>query len=266
MDFRSDTNQQTANLAQQNHLSSSPAKIISVLPQIAIVTMLRIITDFDGPIMDVSERYYQVYLLCLQQTQNPGQKIKVLSKPEFWALKRAQVPEIEIGIMSGLDPEQATAFSQRRKKQVHQLEYLKFDRLIPTALAALTKIQTAHIDLVVMTMRRVSELDTALNQADLHQFFPLDHRYCLSNDYVKTTDVADKPLLMFRAATELPPASQTWMIGDTEADMAAARSQNIPFIGVLSGIRDQTSLALHQPQAIVSDLAAAVDYILATIS
>jgi len=30
--------------------------------------MLRLITDFDGPIMDVSERYYQVYQYCLQQT------------------------------------------------------------------------------------------------------------------------------------------------------------------------------------------------------
>jgi phosphoglycolate phosphatase-like HAD superfamily hydrolase len=228
--------------------------------------MLRIITDFDGPIMDVSERYYQVYLLCLQQTQTPNQKITTLTKADFWALKRSQVPEIEIGVMSGLETEQAIAFSYRRKQQVHQLEHLKFDRLIPTALDALTKIQATHLDLVVMTMRRVQELDTALNQADLHEFFPLDRRYCLRNDYVKTTDVADKPLLMARAATELPPASQTWMVGDTEADIAAARSQDIPFVGVLSGIRDQASLAPYQPQAIVPDLAAAVDYILATIS
>jgi phosphoglycolate phosphatase-like HAD superfamily hydrolase len=228
--------------------------------------MLRIITDFDGPIMDVSERYYQVYLLCLQQTRTPDQKITTLSKAEFWALKRAQVPETDIGSKSGLDPAQAIAFSKRRKQQVHQIEYLKFDRLIPTAPAALTKIQAADIDLVVMTMRRVKELDTALNQANLHQFFPLTSRYCLSNDYIKTTDVADKPLLMARAAAELPSASQTWMIGDTEADIAAAHSKDIPFIGVLSGIRDQANLAQHQPEAIVPDLAAAVDYILATIS
>ncbi len=231
-----------------------------------IARMLRIITDFDGPIMDVSERYYQVYLLCLQQTQTLAQTITVLSKAEFWAMKRSQVPEIEIGRRSGLDPEQAQAFSHRRKQQVHQLEYLQFDRLIPNAPDALSKIQAAHIDLVVMTMRRIKELDTALNQADLHRFFPPDRRYCLRNDYLKTTDVQDKPLLMARAAQELPAASQTWMVGDTEADIAAARSQNIPFIGVLSGIRDRPSLVQHQPQEIVPDLAAAVDYILATIS
>jgi phosphoglycolate phosphatase-like HAD superfamily hydrolase len=228
--------------------------------------MLRIITDFDGPIMDVSERYYQVYLLCLQQTQSPDQEITILTKAEFWALKRAQVPEIQIGAKSGLNPEQSIAFSQRRKQQVHQLAYMKFDRLIPTAVAALTKIQAAQIDLIVMTMRRVTELDDALNRAHLHQFFPPASRYCLSNEYVKTKDVTDKPLLMDRAAAELEAASQTWMIGDTEADIAAARSQDIPFIAVLSGIRDREQLAAHHPQAIVPDLATAVDYILATIS
>ncbi len=225
--------------------------------------MLRIITDFDGPIMDVSERYYQVYLLCLQQTQSPKQEITILTKAEFWAYKRAQIPEIEIGAKSGLDPEQSIAFSQRRKQQVHQLEYMKFDRLIPTAIAALTKIQAHHIDLVVMTMRRVKELDIALEQGRLEHFFPLESRYCLSNDYVKTQDVQDKPLLMARAMANLPPASQTWMVGDTEADIAAAHSQSIPIITVLSGIRDQANLEKYQPHSIVLDLATAVDQILA---
>jgi phosphoglycolate phosphatase-like HAD superfamily hydrolase len=52
------------------------------------------------------------------------------------------------------------------------------------------------------------------------------------------------------------------MIGDTEADIAAAKSQNIPFIGVLSGIRDQATLKKYQPEAIVADLQAAVALIL----
>jgi len=63
--------------------------------------MLRLITDFDGPIMDVSERYYQVYQYCLKQVQEPGQAVTQLSKSEFWQLKRAQVPERQIGLMSG---------------------------------------------------------------------------------------------------------------------------------------------------------------------
>jgi phosphoglycolate phosphatase-like HAD superfamily hydrolase len=227
--------------------------------------MFRIITDFDGPIMDVSERYYQVYLLCLEQTKEPAQDLRVLSKAEFWDLKRSKTPETEIGLQSGLRADQVNAFSQRRKEQVHQLKFMEFDRLIPTALEALEQIQAAQIDLVVMTMRRDRELNYAFRQAPLSQFFPANRRYNLNDDYIKTKDELDKPLLMTRAVAELPPAKQTWMIGDTEADIAAAHSQNIPIIGVLSGIRDQATLAKFQPEAIVPDLQAAVAQILTEI-
>jgi phosphoglycolate phosphatase-like HAD superfamily hydrolase len=229
------------------------------------IPMLRIITDFDGPIMDVSERYYQVYLLCLQQTQQPGQEITLLTKEEFWAMKRSQVPEVEIGRRSGLQPAQAQEFSQRRREQAHQLVHMQHDRLIPVALGALQTIQQAGIDLVVMTMRRDKELAYAFSQAPLAPFFPPQRCYCLADDYVKTKDELDKPLLMARAVRELPPAERTWMIGDTEADIAAAHSQNIPIWGVLSGIRDRPTLEKYQPEAIVADLPTAVTEILRSV-
>lgn len=80
---------------------------------------LRIITDFDGPIMDVSERYYRVYQVCLEQVRRPGQPVKRLSKAEFWQLKRAQVPERQIGQLSGLDELQSQDFARMRRNTVH---------------------------------------------------------------------------------------------------------------------------------------------------
>jgi phosphoglycolate phosphatase-like HAD superfamily hydrolase len=113
-----------------------------------------------------------------------------------------------------------------------------------------------------MTMRRVDELTEALQRCDLEQFFPPNRRYCLGNDYIKTTDVKDKPLLMAKAIVELPPVETVWMVGDTEADIAAAKSQNIKVIGVLSGIRDRATLESYEPDAIVENLVEAVDLIL----
>jgi len=189
--------------------------------------MLRLITDFDGPIMDVSERYYRVYQLCLEKTRYPEQTIIELSKAEFWHLKRSHTPELQIALKSGLDPQQGQEFSQIRKQTVHTLPYFQYDALIPTALDALSKIQSAGVDLAVMTMRRVRELDYAFNRHNLAEFFPENRRYCLSNDYVKTRDVEDKPLLMARALAELPPVTDTWMVGDTEADITAAKKHHI---------------------------------------
>ncbi len=224
--------------------------------------MIRLITDFDGPIIDVSERYYQVYQFCLEKSRNPHQPIKQLSKAEFWELKRSRVPEKQIGILSGLDETQAGAFAQLRRQTVHTESYFKYDTLAPKAVAALEKVQQAGVDLAVMTMRRVRELDYAFNQHDLGRFFPRNRCYCLTNDYVKTRDVDDKPLLMEKALVELPPASDTWMCGDTEADIITAKNHGVKVMAVLSGIRNRNSLEHYQPDLIVKDLSEAVDVVL----
>ncbi|MBD2161162.1 MAG: HAD family hydrolase [Limnothrix sp.] len=224
---------------------------------------MRLITDFDGPIADVSERYYQVYQYCLREIARSGQEIHRLSKREFWNLKRAQVKEAEIGVRSGLDGTQADQFAQLRRDTVHRMEYMSLDQPVPGAIQALERAQDMGWELVVMTMRRVRELDEALERCGLARFFTPDRRYCLPNDYVKTRDVEDKPKLMAKAMGELPPAALTWMVGDTEADIAAARSAQIPIVGVLSGIRDRDRLEGYEPDAIAPNLAGAIDYIIA---
>jgi phosphoglycolate phosphatase-like HAD superfamily hydrolase len=223
--------------------------------------MLRLITDFDGPITDVSERYYCVYQFCLQQTRYPNQTVRELSKAEFWQLKRSRVPEKQIAFNSGLDEEQAQKFTQLRRQTVHTEPYFEYDTLAPGAVDALLKIQQAGIDLAVMTMRRVKELDYAFKKFDLARFFPENRCYCLSNDYVKTRDIDDKPLLMARALSELTPIADTWMVGDTEADITAAKKHGIKVMAVECGIRDRPSLEVFQPDLIVKDLSAAVDLI-----
>ncbi|MBE9095806.1 HAD family hydrolase [Tychonema sp. LEGE 07203] len=224
--------------------------------------MLRLITDFDGPIMDVSDRYYRVYLHCLAETQREDQPVRELALADFWDMKRARVPETEIGILSGLDAAQALEFAQKRRQIVHTLPYLIYDRPAQGAVETLEKVQRAGVDLTVMTMRRVRELDEAFTRCNLGQFFPENRRYCLPNDYVKTGDVKDKPLLMARALAELPPASEVWMVGDTEADMIAAKTHGVKVIGVLCGIRDRAQLEMHQPDLIANNLSAAVEMIL----
>jgi phosphoglycolate phosphatase-like HAD superfamily hydrolase len=224
--------------------------------------MRRIITDFDGPIMDVSERYYRVYQFCLEQVRTVDQSIQPLTKAEFWRLKRSQVPEREIGQASGLDPEQARAFAHLRRQTVHTLPYLVYDTPVPGAVNTLERIQQAGIELATMTMRRTRELNAALTQYDLGRFFRVDRRYCLSDDHAKTNDVEDKTWLMGKALAELPPARTTWMIGDTEADILSAKAHGIPVIAVLSGIRNRDRLQQHQPDAIVANLSEALEIVL----
>lgn len=224
--------------------------------------MLRLITDFDGPIIDVSERYYRVYQDCLDKTRRSSQQVRELTKREFWRLKRSRTPEKQIGIISGLDEAQAQEFAQLRKKTVHTQPYFQYDTLAPGAVDTLLKVQKAGVDLAVMTMRRVRELDYAFKKYDLGRFFPENRCYCLSNDYVKTRDIDDKPLLMARAMKELPSAREIWMVGDTEADIISAKKQGIKVIAVECGIRDRNQLQSYEPDLIVADFSSAVNLVL----
>ena len=225
--------------------------------------MLRLITDFDGPIMDVCDRYYRVYQRCLHLTKQPQQPIKVLSQAEFWQLKRARVPERKIALLSGLNSEQARIFAHLRRTNVHSLPYLVYDRAYESAIATLEKLQQLGFELVVMTMRKERELNNALQTHDLERFFSPHLRYCFDDDYLITIDTKDKPLLMAKALQELPAAANTWMVGDTEADIITAKAHNIQIISVLSGIRDRQQLAAYQPDAIADNLAQAAEIILA---
>ncbi|GAC1498186.1 MAG: hypothetical protein NVS2B14_12010 [Chamaesiphon sp.] len=224
--------------------------------------MLRLITDFDGPIVDISERYYKVYQFCLEKIRHPQQHVQQLSKAEFWSLKRSCVPEWQIGILSGLNAAQAKDFAQLRRQTVHTQPYLAYDCLAPGAVEALEKVQQNGVDLVVMTMRRVVELDYAFSCFNLERFFPKNRCYRLNNDYIKTRDIDDKPLLMERALAELPEAAAVWMVGDTEADIVAVKTHGIEVIGVLCGIRDRAQLQRYEPDIILNNLTEAVDFIL----
>ncbi|AFY74184.1 putative phosphatase [Synechococcus sp. PCC 7502] len=227
--------------------------------------MKRLFTDFDGPIMDVSQRYFQVYLFCLEKVKGPNQLVSPLTKSEFWEFKRSQTSEVEIAIKSGLNLiNQPQNFARLRRENINSKYFFTFDQIHPWAIAALETAQNAGLELAVMTMRREWELFPVLDRYDLHRFFKSDLIFCLKNDYIKTQDIKDKPKLMAGAIATLPKIEKQWMVGDTEADLVAASTHNIPSIGVLSGIRNQTQLEIYQPQAIAKDLQEAVEIIINT--
>lgn len=72
--------------------------------------------DFDGPIVDVSDRYYSTYQLGLTNTQAIYQEkgvalpIRVLSKKRFWRMKQNCRANVRIAHWSGLKDEQVDIF------------------------------------------------------------------------------------------------------------------------------------------------------------
>lgn len=229
--------------------------------------MPRLFTDFDGPIMDVSERYYQVYLHCLSKVKRPDQDAVTLTKAEFWSLKRSQISEPEIAQKSGLTLiNQPQDFARLRRENINAKHFFAYDQIYPLAIAALETAQKAGLELAVVTMRREWELLPVLAKYNLERFFAPDHIFCLKDNYIKTKDILDKPKLMNAAIDRLLPVDNQWMVGDTEADLVSGHAHQIPTIGVLSGIRSREALEKYQPQAIAQDLQEAVEIIIGSLN
>jgi phosphoglycolate phosphatase len=98
---------------------------------------LTVFCDFDGPIVDVSNRYYTTYKVALAETQASYQAqgislpIQRLSKQQFWHMKQDRVPDVEIAMRSGLQGEQIDFFLGRVIEIVNQPALLNQDRLQP---------------------------------------------------------------------------------------------------------------------------------------
>ncbi len=230
--------------------------------------------DFDGPVVDVSDRYYSTYQMVLADTArfyrefspelraaNPPQQ--VLTKAQFWQMKQNRRPDREIAQLSGLDGEQIDFFLARVLKIVNRPALLQQDKLQPGVSWALNLLQTAGAKLILVTLRDRDEANNILEQHRLRSLFTAI--YGTDNSQAAYQNYAElKTQLLDRAICE--HSSQVskhdaWMIGDTEADILAGRAMGIPTIGLTCGIRSHQQLNLLQPTRIETDLLAAAHYL-----
>lgn len=234
---------------------------------------LTVFCDFDGPIIDVSNRYYTTYKLALADTQAAYQDqgillpVHPLSKQQFWHMKQDRVPDVEIAMRSGLQGEQIDFFLGRVLEIVNQPALLGQDRLQPGASWALALLHSQGVRLVLVTLRCQLQATQILRNYGLTRLFSgiygtSDHQAAYRNN------AEVKQQLLEQAITEQSPRSgrpcSAWMVGDTEADLLAAQALSIPAIGLTCGIRSSRYLKQFQPNGIYSDLLAAAYYLLDT--
>ncbi|HEY9649017.1 MAG TPA: HAD family hydrolase, partial [Coleofasciculaceae cyanobacterium] len=115
--------------------------------------------DFDGPIVDVSDRYYATYKLGLADTQAVYRAagvtlpVQQLEKHQFWQMKQDRVPDAEIAMRSGLQGEQIDFFLGRVIEIVNRPELLTLDKMQPGIRWALARLHSQGIRLVLVTLR-----------------------------------------------------------------------------------------------------------------
>jgi phosphoglycolate phosphatase len=100
---------------------------------------ITVFCDFDGPIVDVSDRYYSTYHLALTDTADFYREfspqldhqiqLTVLTKAQFWQMKQNRVPDRDIARQSGLDDEKIDFFLQRVVEIVNSANLLQQDKI-----------------------------------------------------------------------------------------------------------------------------------------
>ena len=118
--------------------------------------MSTLFIDLDGTLLDVSERYYRIYLQGISENKEP------LSKSRFWELKRSGWKDEEIYKQGGHEYEESIA--SLKSSLIEHKDYLALDRLHNGDAEFLIRAKQEH-QLILITIRKNrKELDEQLSR------------------------------------------------------------------------------------------------------
>ncbi len=241
--------------------------------------LITVFCDFDGPIVDVSDRYYSTYYQALTDTARFYSELSaqrstsidilrgfpVLTKAQFWQMKQNRLPDRDIARQSGLSEEsQIDFFLHRVVEIVNRADLLQQDKIQPGVTWALGLLKAQGTKLILVTLRDRDEAIGILEQSGLRQLFT--GIYGTSNSEAAYQNYSEiKTQLLKRAMHEHQITTKnldhSWMIGDTEADVLAGQATGISTIALTCGIRSHHQLTQLQPTRIESDLLCAAHHL-----
>lgn len=198
-----------------------------------------LVLDLDGPILDVSARYYAAHLDALAAVDDPGLP---LDAQELWRLKRRRGEIRELLADGDKDAEYLDFF----RAAVERDELLVLDRLQPGALDAVVALAEIFEVRVLSLRTNQAGARACVERLGVSGLVPVE--FIPHGSEGKAT----------RVAQIAGSFADVIVVGDTEADAAAAQRIAAPFIGVRCGIREDRLLYAAGAAAVVADLQALV--------
>jgi phosphoglycolate phosphatase-like HAD superfamily hydrolase len=193
--------------------------------------------DLDGTLLDIRQRLYHLFCDLAGAVPFTLEQYGQL-KQEGWLQKQLLLQYLHFS------EEQATAFHDRWLEEVETPAYLRFDQLFPFTKKVLEESKRIAKSLYLVTARRNREhLILQLNQLELTDFF---------TGILTATPPQEKHTAVL-AATVSVAASDCW-VGDTTADIKAARLLGMKSIAVYSGQQGEQLLKQLQPDFLLKDI------------
>jgi len=233
-------------------------KLESLSEQHQKTQVLTVFCDFDGPLVDVSDRYYNTYQIALSNTREYYQSqshclhLKPLSKEQFWQLKQERVRDQEIALRSGLEIQHIPYFVQQVHSIVNDASLLTKDKFHHGVNWGLALLHSQGVRLVVVTLRCQEQVTQILNNYGLLRLF--SGVYGTSDETAAYRNNVECKTALLKQAIREQDYTKCCMVGDTEADILAAKALEIPTIALTCGVRSCHYLQQFEPDYIYSDL------------
>jgi phosphoglycolate phosphatase len=232
---------------------------------------LTVFCDLDGPLIDVSRRYYKTYQLAIAETQAHFQArgrsllLTPLSEAQFWQMKQERMPDADIAFFSGLRHDEIELFLANVLEIVNQPILLQEDQLQPGVRQSLAQLRQHSVQLSLVTLRCQIEAQQLLQELDLAHHFDYicgaEDRFSAYQNYAEGKQAILEELI--RNAKD--DSSAFWVIGDTEADILAGQALGLSTVALTCGIRSHAYLQRLEPTKVLPDLPTAVRYLLASV-
>jgi phosphoglycolate phosphatase len=252
-----------------DNIAESSMKSGNVNTQSTVPLGMTVFCDLDGPLVDVSKRYYKTYQLALAETQASLQRqghplqLTSLSAAQFWQMKRERIPDADIAFCSGLRHDQIELFLASVEDIVNQPLLLREDCLQPDVLRSLAHLQQHDILLSVVTLRWQEQAQQLLQQFQIDHYFK---QICgaVDGSGAYSNFVEGKQALLSDLVRPLSTDARqnAWIIGDTEADILAGQALGLSTVALSCGIRSQAYLKRLEPTTVQPNLQMAVQYLL----
>lgn len=203
-----------------------------------------IFIDFDGTLVDIAPRHYRVYKKCVEKMGGTP-----LDQKKYWELKRDNISWDELLSMSGLEASKKGDYLKLFIDRIESLEELYRDELFVDSLFALKKLSSNNNKLYLLSLRRNSDaLDKQIEKLGIGCFFEKilsGHSDTKEGTLLKKADIIKQTI---------DNPEDSIIIGDTEADVAAAQQLNATSIALLSGIRSKEFLKSMESDYLVDGI------------
>lgn len=212
---------------------------------------MRVYFDLDGTLLNTRDRHVTVHRRAAAAGGG-----RPLAEGHYWACRRQAIPERNIALLAEppLDPDRYLA---ERRAIMETPQLLEMDQLTEGAGAVLPELAGRGFELVLATMRRTEKpLRDQLDRLGLAPFLSrilirgsLPGGWTTKRDLI-AADLDDHP-------------DRAVLVGDTEGDILAGRTNHLPVYCLTNGARSISLLALFGPTRLIHSLTELPDLLLA---